>query len=232
MILPGTKQTKQAHSMNNQERIAERKCGFNHIFPPLVFVERFCVCSFWQWDSLPCQGILENVSNHLKQKSKYRLSKSKCLSKFSLFYVQIHKKSHLKRFDHPKNSIRTVLPTKSVVFFSENPKRTSHPLIPSIVGIPAADSFPLRLRRRRPKGRDVGKAIRNLCAMALYAELQQPVVPKEAVDVNPFRGDRRVVRGLSVLVLWTWKSQVDKGWDKNGTKLPLFSYGRGWLSTL
>lgn len=31
------------------------------------------------------------------------------------------------------------------------------------------------------QGREVGKAIRNLCAMALYAELQQPVVPKELI---------------------------------------------------
>ena len=172
----------------------------------LVF-ERFCVCIFWQWDSLPCQGILENGSNHLKRKSKYRLSKSKCLSKLSLFYVQIYILTHKNipsKKDHPKISIQ-VLPTKNLCFFfPKTPKKTSHPLESNhpFVGIPGGRSLPPlgRPSRPRPKGRDVGKAIRNLCAMALYAELQQPVVPKEATveAVNPFRGDRRVVRGFLV----------------------------------
>ena len=49
-------------------------------------------------------------------------------------YILTHKKIPSKK-DHPKNSIRT--PNKICVFFSENPKRTSHPLIH-----PSADSFP------------------------------------------------------------------------------------------
>ena len=117
----------------------------------LVF-ERFCVCIFWQWDSLPCQGILENGSNHLKRKSKYRLSKSKCLSKLSLFYVQIYILTHKKipsKKDHPKISIQ-VLPTKNLCFFSENPKKN----IPSI-GIQPS----IRWDSRRPISSPLGSSV-------------------------------------------------------------------------
>lgn len=165
----------------------------------MYLLKDFVCVIFCQWDSLPFQGILENVSNHLKQKSKYRLSKSTCLSKLSLFYVQIYILTHKKipsKKDHPKIPSVPYSPTKSV-FFVPDPKKN----LPSISTNHRWDSdrsFPLGSSVPDRKAVTPERRFGTCAPWRCMPNCSNRWCPRrrtvEAVD--PFRGDRRVVRGL------------------------------------